>query len=228
MAASTPAVEVFVSAGAEEAAWKDLFAVLTSYGGLRSTSISVISVDPSGKQHPAGLKKASPGGETPAVLSAEGSLVGLHATALFVASQSQKQLTGRNEADYALVSQWLSFAKIDVEGAVRSNDAKRVTGVLQTVNGALADHVYLLGNDATLADIAVYCALRATVAGLSPLRHGEFVHLLRWFDHVQHTVDAFRQGPPRVVVQRSNFYAGHPLFAVGHTDDQPSTSARKA
>lgn len=95
----------------------------------------------------------------------------------------EAELCGASALEKAQIAMWLDFAA----GIGKCPPAAAPTH-WKVLENALQTRTYLCANRVTLADAAVFWALYAAVGAFSAKQRAEFVHLVRWFDQVQHTV----------------------------------------
>ncbi|XP_063699791.1 elongation factor 1-gamma [Culicoides brevitarsis] len=81
------------------------------------------------------------------------------------------------------VLQWLDYCALFVVPA--NGDKHTTTQLLKELNEYLSTKSYLVGQELTVADIAVFFAIEGIVRNLTTYDKENYVHLSRWFNHLQ-------------------------------------------
>lgn len=68
--------------------------------------------------------------------------------------------------------------------------------LFQELNKYFREHTFLVGHRISIADMAVYLAVAPIVDGLHVSDKERFVHLSRWFSHIQLTTSLRGNKPP--------------------------------
>eukprot|EP00879_Flechtneria_rotunda_P016430 GHRR01017194.1.p1 GENE.GHRR01017194.1~~GHRR01017194.1.p1 ORF type:complete len:396 (+),score=148.00 GHRR01017194.1:73-1260(+) len=98
------------------------------------------------------------------------------------ASKHADAILGAQLAQEAQVFEWLTWATAEL-GCI--TDEK-----LGHINSWLATRTFLAANALSLADLVVFGLVHPAVATLPGAQTDSFCNLLRWYDLIQHTVDA--------------------------------------
>ncbi|XP_059607997.1 eukaryotic translation elongation factor 1 epsilon-1 [Phlebotomus argentipes] len=98
----------------------------------------------------------------------------------------------RSVEEECLTRQWLEYCSLYVNSTCLEGNRSHQRSVLEELNEYLATRSYFVGNSLSLADVAVFYSIATTVETLQNSDKEHFVHLSRWFDHVQLT-DSVRQ-----------------------------------
>uniref|UniRef100_A0A7S0VRF5 tRNA-binding domain-containing protein n=1 Tax=Polytomella parva TaxID=51329 RepID=A0A7S0VRF5_9CHLO len=107
-----------------------------------------------------------------------GSNQGLSAISLFFAEQSKDLSVSSNIKN--MVDEWLSFAANETFGEEQLNK----------VNSSLAGSTYITGHNLSVADLAVYGAIKSSASSVAAADVSKFCNLFRWLDLIQNTADA--------------------------------------
>jgi len=146
----------------------------------------------------------NPNGKVPVLDTENGSIYESNAIARYVARlRPDAGLLGASFYENALVDQWIDFSTNELEpargvwaytimGALPSQNPKPLQEAKKDVEKALSildahflHNTFLVGNQVTLADIAVFCALMEGYTKLfSPALQKKFANVLRWFNTV--------------------------------------------
>ncbi|KAF8270784.1 hypothetical protein EI94DRAFT_1569952 [Lactarius quietus] len=89
---------------------------------------------------------------------------------------SKQERVTDSEKDKAEIAQW-------TERAAQPNFTE--PDALPSLDAYLVPRTYLVGNDLTAADVAVYGALQPVFARLQPAQYHSYPSLSRYFDHIQ-------------------------------------------
>jgi len=81
------------------------------------------------------------------------------------------------------VLQWLDYTALFVTPAY--SDKHTTNHLLRELNAYLQTKSYLAGSALSLADISVYFGLQSIMGNLTNLDKEEYIHLSRWFNHLQ-------------------------------------------
>lgn len=92
---------------------------------------------------------------------------------------------GRSAIEKAEVQQWLSLTSRAAQSSGRGSEGVD-EDVLLDLNTHLARQTFLVGEDWTIADLAAFARLHATVEGWSKEERSSYCHITRWLDHIQH------------------------------------------
>lgn len=103
------------------------------------------------------------------------------------ASTSKDALLGTSAESSAQVLEWLTWVSTELKGLM---DDK-----LYKLNDHLQSRTFLVGRSLTLADLVVFGVVSPAVAAFPAAQIGHFASLLRWYDHIQHTVPAAASFP---------------------------------
>jgi aminoacyl tRNA synthase complex-interacting multifunctional protein 1 len=93
------------------------------------------------------------------------------------ASDQAAARIGGSALDQAEIQQWLAFTAAE---NVSSNEQ------LLELNTFLANKVYLVTEDWTVADLAAVVRLRPIIAAMDAKKRSTYCHITRYFDHLQH------------------------------------------
>ncbi|XP_065219230.1 eukaryotic translation elongation factor 1 epsilon-1 [Planococcus citri] len=109
---------------------------------------------------------------------------GLIWTVLYLTKKKRSSLLGKSYEDEIVVRQWLEYASTHLSfiSSLSSND---IQSILKEINAVLSDKVYLLSNTMTIADVVLYYMLYPVMSKLSLYDKECYIHLSRWFNHVQ-------------------------------------------
>lgn len=81
------------------------------------------------------------------------------------------------------VLQWLDYCALFV---VPANGDKHTTNhLLKELNEYLSTKSYLVGQELTIADLALFFAIENIMKSLTTYDKENYLHLSRWFDHLQ-------------------------------------------
>ncbi|KZO89799.1 nucleic acid-binding protein [Calocera viscosa TUFC12733] len=94
---------------------------------------------------------------------------------------------GRTEKDQGEVGQWTTKVS---QGVVASAEG------LKTLDATLSARTFLVGNDLTAADVAVYASLHPILSKLTPKEYYAHPSVTRYFDHLQHQPSVQGALPP--------------------------------
>lgn len=109
--------------------------------------------------------------------------------------------------------EWVDFAL----NRLSSSDFKQTTAALQELESHLVLRTYLVGYSLTIADIAVWGALRGSNAAYLNIKKGYMINVSRWFKHIESNervskgVDTLREelsAKKKVKSQGSNYEIG--------------------
>eukprot|EP00892_Ulva_mutabilis_P002034 jgi/Ulvmu1/11831/UM080_0042.1 len=141
------------------------------------------------------------------------SLTQVNAICKAIARQSCPDLIGSSASDSAQVEQWMSF--------VHTRFTPVTDEALVELNEVLAKRVFIVNNRLSLADICLYAALSDAVVAFPVAQQSTFCHILRWYDHIHHSVDAPSSSPPICPV------VSLPPAAAPKVPSQPAPPAAK-
>ncbi|KAG8814432.1 G4 quadruplex nucleic acid binding protein [Serendipita sp. 399] len=92
---------------------------------------------------------------------------------------------GQTDADKKSVSEWIKKA---------SDAGFASTDTLPNLNVELTSRTYLVGNDLTVADVAIYGALYPVISKLTPEQYYAIPSITRYFDHIQNSASIRNTG----------------------------------
>ncbi|KZT60601.1 nucleic acid-binding protein [Calocera cornea HHB12733] len=93
------------------------------------------------------------------------------------ASPGGEKYFGRTEKDKGEVVQWTTKVS---QGVVSSEEG------LKTLDSTLSSRTFLVGNELTAADVALFASLHPILSKLTPKEYYAHPSLTRYFDHLQH------------------------------------------
>jgi len=97
------------------------------------------------------------------------------------AGSRREQLLGSSPAAKAQTSEWLSFRNTGLSPVTEDR--------LYKISTHLLTRICLADSDPTLADLCLFATLHRAVASLPAAQAERYCNLIRWFDHMQQTVD---------------------------------------
>lgn len=97
--------------------------------------------------------------------------------------ESMNESLKSNTEIQCLISQWLDYAALFVSSSTR--DKHMMTVLLKELNHFLSEFSYLVGNNLTIADLAVYYTIHDIINAMSPNEKEIYLNISRWFDHLQ-------------------------------------------
>lgn len=100
--------------------------------------------------------------------------------------------------------QWLDYCALFVLPA--NGDKYTTNQLLKELNEYLSTKSYLVGHEMTIADLAVFFAIESIVKGLTTYDKENYLHLSRWFNHLQQTQKVASQGGPGEPVNFSTIH----------------------
>ncbi|XP_055693181.1 eukaryotic translation elongation factor 1 epsilon-1 [Lutzomyia longipalpis] len=98
----------------------------------------------------------------------------------------------KNLEEECLVRQWIEYCSLHANPTLLTNRSHQRC-LLEELNAYLATRSYFVGHSLTLADVVVFYSLNQTIASFQNSDKEKFIHLSRWFDHIQQ-VESVRQG----------------------------------
>ncbi|XP_787842.2 eukaryotic translation elongation factor 1 epsilon-1 [Strongylocentrotus purpuratus] len=134
------------------------------------------------------------------------SVSGLMSICTYLATTAGKaELVGKDAKSRALVGQWLEYRVTEVD---RCHGEKDDINVFKELNSYLSTRTYFVGQQFSLADLLLYYGLHTKVNGLTYEEKEKYLHLSRWFDHVQRLQNT-RQHLTEVTFSLNRLYAGY-------------------
>lgn len=95
----------------------------------------------------------------------------------------EAELLGADALEQARVAMWL-----DVAAQLLPTETVAAAQLWRQLDDALLHQTFVAAPRATLADAALFWALRGAVAGWAPAQRDAYAAIARWFDQLQHTV----------------------------------------
>jgi len=93
---------------------------------------------------------------------------------------NKKDTVGLSLEEEALMRQWIEYRKVVINHQPIAND------ILSELNNHLATRSYLVGNQITKADFEILSGLHDFYSSQTLQFKEKYLHLSRWFSHVQH------------------------------------------
>ncbi|XP_072045424.1 eukaryotic translation elongation factor 1 epsilon-1-like [Amphiura filiformis] len=144
--------------------------------------------------------------KTPVATANGISISGLGAIVSFLADKSGHiEIAGGDDIKHrAMIQQWLEYRVTDLD---RCQGVQDVNIVLKELNCYLASRVYFVGDHLTLADLLICYGLHRILSTLTLQEKEKYIHVSRWFDHMQHT-PGVRQQQSLVPFAKNQLYLG--------------------
>ncbi|XP_055540300.1 eukaryotic translation elongation factor 1 epsilon-1 [Wyeomyia smithii] len=114
------------------------------------------------------------------------SISGYSSILLSMARESKNEIikaSFKNIETELQVAQWIDYSVLFVLPAGKDKHVAKT--LLEELNNYLATRSYLVNYSLSLADIAVYYAMRDTLVNLTPLDKENYLNISRWFNHLQ-------------------------------------------
>lgn len=97
--------------------------------------------------------------------------------------QNKPALCGRDNLEECVIRQWLEYIMIKFLRHCDTDDT--VHKLLGDLNDILSDRVYFVAHKLSVADVVLYYVLYPILVKLAIKRKRNYVHICRWFDHIQ-------------------------------------------
>lgn len=213
--------------------WKSLVAAKFAGVDLASKEISIPDT-----KTPEYLAKF-PFGKAPTMDATEGPLFESSAIAYYVASQKE-ELVGKSAYEKASIVQWLMFTDVEFyaafaqwaypiwgyatsDKAAHAKTVEPIEKICGVLNSVLANRTYLVGEQITLADIVLACAMvPAFSIFLTPSSRMSLQHLTRWFQTV------VNQPQAKAVLGEIAFCEERAVYTPAAAAPKPAAAAPKA
>merc|ERR1711976_251613 len=116
----------------------------------------------------------------------------------------RKDLLGQTPEGEAFVNQWVEYRVTQLARLYESKESQ--LSVLKELNGHMANRVFFVGQNLSLADIVMYFGLYNTFREMSFLEKQQYSHLSRWFRHIQEIVNVRSMPLVQLSFQKTPIY----------------------
>jgi methionine--tRNA ligase beta chain len=132
-------------------------------------------------------------------ISGFAALPNVEAIASYIETTKQTEsFLGATPEDKKEIEKWVAFARKELGDTSGGFEKAKHFGKLGKLHKHLVPRVFLVSNNLTAADVAVYAALVPLVPGLDSHTQFSFAGAARWFDFIQHHPAVRSAGVPIV------------------------------